>query len=74
MQNPAQRDELADNADLLEFLKNEVGNDSLRLEYKLADPDARPQVLTKPELLKEIVEKNPSISELLAEFDCRLER
>lgn len=74
VQNPAQRDELADNADLLEFLKNEVGNDSLRLEYKLADPDARPQVLTKPELLKEIVEKNPSISELLTEFDCRLER
>lgn len=55
-------------------LRNHVGNDNLRLEIEVAPPDAAPKHLTKTEILKEVVSRNPVIGEILSDFDCQLER
>lgn len=73
--NPAQKEEIEDNLqDLLGFLRSKVDNDFLKIQLDLSAPDARPTILTDSELLKEMVEENPLLGDILTEFDTQLAR
>lgn len=54
-------------------LRKAVGNDGLAFEIEVAPPDAAPRHLTQAEILKEMVTVNPTIGEILNDFDCHLE-
>lgn len=59
--------------ELYRTLRGNVGNDNFRLAIEVAPPDAAPKHLTKMEVLKNVVTKNPIIGDILSDFDCQLE-
>lgn len=54
-------------------LRGRLGNDGFCLDIEVAPPDAAPKHLTRTEVLKQIVTRNPVIGEILSDFDCQLE-
>lgn len=75
LENDAQRDETERHLpELLPYLRRYVNNESLSLIFEVSPRDAAPKHLTQAQILRNIVERNPVIGQILTDFDTQLDR
>ena len=59
---------MANMAKLLQFLRNEVGNDMLALDIKLSPKGVSTMAKTDREIVKEMRDRNPQFAQMIKDF------
>ena len=69
VENNVQVEALSSNmTKLLEFLRNEVGNDMVSLDVKMSAKEVAPMAKTDREIVEDMRDRNPEFAQMLRDF------